>query len=370
MSTSAHIVGNSALGRPQFTQHRGFRKALNERVNAYLRDNNLPARDVPAMYLKTAIVLAWWLGTYLLLLLGHFPPVVNVVLCVVWAMAIAAVGFNVMHDANHGGYSDNPLVNKLVSLSAEMLGMSGFRWRIKHNAWHHAYTNIAGLDDDVEAFGLMRLTPRAPWKPLHKAQAWYFPVVYGLIGFDFILRDFLMVLFGKSDAQHVYPKLAAADKVVFWAGKLFFFVIMFALPLLVFPWWQVMIGFLIVMLTVGLVMGIVFQLAHINGAAAFPEPVGDPPHIDNEWAIHQVQATADFSPHNRPLSWYIGGLNYQVEHHLLPHVCHLNYPRLAPLVRATCEEFAIRYNCYPTWREAFASHWRQLRLLGRPGERL
>ena len=365
MSTSANLVGRSSLGRPQFTQQRGFRKALNERVNAYLRDNTIPARDVPAMYLKTAVVLAWWLGTYLLLLLGHLPPLVNIVLCVIWAMAIASVGFNVVHDANHNGYSDHPRVNRLVGLSALMLGMSGFRWRIKHNAWHHACTNILGFDDDVETYGLMRLTPRAPWKPRYKVQAWYFPVVYGLIGFDFIMRDFLMVLIGKTDANHVYPKMSAADKVTFWAGKLFFFAIMLALPLLVFPWWQVLVGFLIVMLTVGLVMGVFFQLAHINGDAAFPEPVGDPPHIDNEWAVHQVETTADFAPRNWLLNSYIGGLNYQIEHHLLPHICHLNYPRLAPIVRATCEEFGIRYNCYATWREALASHWRELRLLGR-----
>jgi linoleoyl-CoA desaturase len=365
LSTFVSAAGRSSLRRPQFTQQRGFRGALNERVNAYLRDKNIPARDVPAMYLKTAVVVAWWLGTYLLMLLGHFPPLVNIALCVVWALAIASVGFNVVHDANHDGYSNHRRVNRLVSLSAEMLGMSGFRWRIKHNAWHHVLTNIAGFDDDLETFGLMRLTPRAPWKPWYKFQAWYFPVVYGLIGLDFIMRDFMVALFGKSDANHVYPKMSAADKVTFWAGKLFYFAIMLALPLLVFPWWQVLIGFLIVMLTVGLVMGVIFQLAHINGDAAFPEPVGDPPYIDNEWAVHQVETTADFAPRNWLLNLYIGGLNYQIEHHLLPHICHLNYPRLAPIVRATCEEFGIRYNCYPTWRQALASHWRELRLLGR-----
>ena len=181
LSVSANKVEQPAVTRLRFTGQRDFRKTLNERVNAYLRDNHIPARDVPAMYVKTAIMLAWWLGAYLLLLLGHFPPLVNVVLCVVWAMAIAAVGFNVMHDANHNGYSDHPRVNKLVSLSAEILGMSGFRWRTKHNVWHHTYTNIAGFDDDVETFGLMRLTPREPWKPLFKAQAWYFPVIYSFI---------------------------------------------------------------------------------------------------------------------------------------------------------------------------------------------
>jgi linoleoyl-CoA desaturase len=347
-----------------FTQHRNFQKTLNQRVNAYLRDQPISGRDVPGMYFKSAFSLAWWLVTYLLLLLGHFPPWINVVLCLVWAMAIAAVGFNVMHDASHSGYSDHPRINKLMSLSGELLGMSGFRWRTKHNIWHHTYTNIAGFDDDVEAYGLIRLTPRAPWKPLHKLQAWYFPLVYGLIGFDFIMRDFMMVLFGRSDANHVYPKMDPASKVTFWAGKLFYVLIMFVFPLLVFPWWQVLIGFMIVMLTVGLIMGVIFQLAHINPDAAFPVPQGDPPHIDNEWAIHQVEATVDFAPHNWLLNFYIGGLNYQIEHHLMPHICHLNYPRLAPLVRATCEEFGIRYTCYPTWRSAFASHWRELRRLG------
>jgi linoleoyl-CoA desaturase len=364
LSTSTRVIAKSPVKSLPFTQRRDFHKTLNERVNAYLRENKLRGRDLPAMYLKTVVVLACWLGVYLLLLLGHFPTLINVGLCLVWALAIASVGFNIMHDANHKGYSDHPRVNKLVGLSAEMLGMSGFRWRIKHNVWHHTYTNIAGFDDDVETFGLMRLTPIAPWKPLHRGQVWYFPLVYSLIAFDFILRDFMMILFGKSDANHVYPKMSATDKITFWAGKLFFFLIMFGFPLLVFPWWQVLIGFFIVMLTVGLVMGVVFQLAHINGDAAFPEPVGDPQHIDNEWAVHQVETTADFAPHNWLLNFYIGGLNYQIEHHLMPHICHLNYPRLAPIVRATCEEFGIRYTCYPTWREAFACHLRELHLLG------
>jgi linoleoyl-CoA desaturase len=115
-------------------------------------------------------------------------------------------------------------------------------------------------------------------------------------------------------------------------------------------------------------MGVVFQLAHINGDTAFPEPVGSPQHVENEWAVHQVETTADFAPHNWLLNFYIGGLNYQIEHHLLPHICHLNYPRIAPILRATCEEFGVRYTCYSTWREAFACHVRELRLLGRKSE--
>jgi linoleoyl-CoA desaturase len=365
MTTAISRTEKASSRSLPFTRRGDFQKILNQRVDAYLQEHNLPKRDLPAMYLKTIVALAWWLGTYLLLLLGNFPTWVNLVLCLVWALAIASVGFNVMHDANHGGYSSNPKINKLASLSAELLGISGFRWRTKHNIWHHTYTNIAGFDDDVETFGLMRLTPREAWKPLYRGQAWYFPLVYSMIGFDFILRDFMMIFTGKSDENHVYPKMKPADQATFWFGKLFYFTVVFALPMLVFPWWQVLLGFAFVMLTVGLVMGVVFQLAHINGESDFPEPVGDPRHIENEWAVHQVETTADFAPHNRLLNFYIGGLNYQIEHHLLPHVCHLNYPRIAPIVKATCEEFGVRYTCYPTWRAAFAAHVKELRLLGR-----
>ena len=349
----------------RFTKQLGFRKSINEQVDAHFRATALPARDVPAMYAKTAIVFAWWLVAYLLILLGGFHPLVNLTLCVVWGFAIASIGFNVMHDANHGGYSSHAWVNKLFSLSAEFLGISGFRWRTKHNVWHHTYTNIAGMDDDIETYGTVRLSPHEPWKPMHRFQHWYFPIVYCFIGFDFIIRDFMMILTGKSDEQHVYPKLSTYDKIVFWGGKVFFFAIMIGLPLLVLPWWQVLIGFCVVLFTVGLLTGLVFQLAHIMEAAEYPEPVGDPLHIENEWAVHEVETTVNFAPRNRLLNWYIGGLNYQIEHHLLPHISHIHYPALAPIVKKTCEAFGIKYYSYPTWRQAFMSHWRALRDLGK-----
>jgi len=282
----------------------------------------------------------------------------------VWGLAIACVGFNVVHDANHNAYSNRPWVNKLVSLSAELIGMSGFRWRTKHDVWHHTYTNIAGYDDDLETFGVMRLTPRLPWKPLYRAQAWYYPLVYSFIGFDFILRDFAMAIVGRTDANHIYPRMGAADQVTFWIGKLFFVLVMFVLPMQVYPWWQVVLGFILAIGFSGILMGVIFQLAHINGDSLYVEPTGNPPHVEKEWAVQQVEATSDFAPHNWLINFYTGGLNYQVEHHLFPHICHLNYPRLAPIVQATCQEFGLPYHCFSTWRLAMAAHVSQLRTLG------
>ena len=115
MSATIDVIEKPAVRRLRFTQHRDFQKTLNERVNAYLRENHIPGRDVPAMYLKTAFALAWWLGDLPALAARPFLRRRSTSSCA-WCgrMAIASVGFNVMHDANHGGYSNHPLRQQAV----------------------------------------------------------------------------------------------------------------------------------------------------------------------------------------------------------------------------------------------------------------
>ncbi len=354
-----------------FSKQLGFRKVVTERVTTFLQEHKLPVRDAPAMYLKTAIVIAWWVGTYLLLMLGGFPWYINLGLCASFALAMGAVGFNIMHDANHGGYSDSPVVNKLLSFMLEPLGASSFAWRQTHNVWHHTYTNISGLDDDLETEGMMRMTPHEEWKPRYRFQHWYMPFVYGLTLFGFLIRDVRIYFTGRSTSTKVFPPMKTADKVTFWAGKLAFLTIMLVIPLLVHPWYQVLIGVLFVMVLFGLILASIFQLAHVMPDATFPEPAsqpmpadGDPLHIENEWAIHEVETTVNFGPQNKVLNWYAGGLNFQIEHHLFPKISHVHYASIAPIVRATCEEFGVRYNSYTSWIDAIIAHWRSLKWLG------
>jgi linoleoyl-CoA desaturase len=350
-----------------FTRHTGFRKTLNQRVDAYLKERRLSPRDVPAMYLKTFIVLGWWLGSYLLIMLAGLPPLVNLLLCVSFGLATAGLGFNIMHDAIHGAYSKRPWVNRLMGLTMELLGSSSVFWRQKHNVWHHTYTNVAGMDEDLETSGLLRFSPRDPWKPLHRYQHLYVPFVYSLAGLQWLLfRDFQIYFTGRTNVYYQYPPLSRNEKIQFWAGKTLILTLLLGLPLLVFPWWQVLIGFAVVMFTVGLALTTIFQLAHVMEQADFPEPTGDPLRIENDWAVHQAQTTVNFAPGNLALRWYAGGLNYQIEHHLLPHICHIHYPALSEVVRKTCEEFGVQYVVFPTWRAALASHLRILKQLGQP----
>ena len=365
MSVISIVKQKSAKSIP-FTRQFGFRKVLNERVETYLKERKLPARDLPAMYVKTAFVMGWWLLSYLLIMLGHFHPLVNVVLCVSFGLATAGIGFNIMHDAIHGAYSRSPIVNKLMGLTMELLGSSSAFWRQKHNIWHHTYTNIDGLDEDLETNGLLRFSPHDAWKPFHRFQHFYVPFVYSLAGMQWLLfRDFQIYFTGKTDEFHRYPPLNLKERAIFWGGKITILSILLVFPLLVFPWWQVLLGFLLVMFTIGLALTTIFQLAHVMDAAEFPEPSGDPLTINNEWAVHQVQTTVNFAPGNRILNWYAGGLNFQVEHHLFPHICHLHYPALSKIVQQTCAEFGLTYNSIPTWRGAIVSHLRVLKRLSR-----
>ncbi|HEX6550915.1 MAG TPA: fatty acid desaturase, partial [Gammaproteobacteria bacterium] len=114
----------------------------------------------------------------------------------------------------------------------------------------------------------------------------------------------------------------------------------------------------------GMVLSVVFQLAHCVEGAGFPEPDQHTGQIDNTWAVHQIESTINFARNNKVVCWLVGGLNFQIEHHLFPRICHTNYPALSKLVKQTCEEFGVRYRENPSFRSGIASHFRWLRRMG------
>lgn len=338
---------------------------MNQRVEEHIREHGIVVRDMPAMYGKTAVMFAWWIVSYLLILLAGLPMWANALLCISFGLAAAGIGFNVMHDANHDGYSNKPLVNKLLGWSVELIGMSSFIWRQQHNVWHHTYTNITGLDEGLEAEGAMRWSPHDDWKPIFKLQHWYWPLVYAASATSLLfVRNFKVYFTRKSGETFEYPKMKREDKIVFWSFRVFNALVLFVIPLFFFAWWQVLVGFLLMALMAGFVLATILQLAHVMDTVEFPEPTGDPMRIENEWAIHEVQTTVNFAPKNKLLNWYVGGLNYQIEHHLFPHMCHLNYPKIAPVVQQVCTEFGVSYKSYSTFREAIRDHVRTLKWLG------
>jgi linoleoyl-CoA desaturase len=350
-----------------FTGQQGFRKTLNQRVDAFVKAKGLQTRDIPAMYAKTGIVLAWWAISYALYLYAgvNWHWSLAILFSASFGLAVACIGFNIMHDSNHGGYSNNPRINRILGYSCELIGLSTFIWRQQHNVWHHTYTNIAGMDEGLETDGWLRSSPKDVWSPKHRFQHLYAPLVYAMAGIGLLIfRNYSVYFTGKSSEHFVYPKMSRADHITFWLGRIFNIILYVVLPFALLPWPLAVAGFLTFTLVTGTVFAHVLMLAHIHDGLAFAEPVGDPLHIENEWAVHQVITTMNFSPKNALINWYVGGLNYQIEHHLFPQLCHIVYPQIAPIVRDTCKEFGVAYRSDDSFWHAIFEHYRSLRAFG------
>ncbi|HEY9699142.1 MAG TPA: acyl-CoA desaturase [Trichocoleus sp.] len=351
--------------RVAFTQNIGFRKELNQRVNAYFRSANLTTRDNPAMYLKTAVIFSWVISAWAFTLFG--PPILwmKVIGCILLGGGIAAVGFSVGHDANHGGYSSRKWVNSLMGLTYDVIGVSSYLWRYRHNYLHHTYTNILGHDVEIHGDGLVRMTPYMEQQPYHKLQHLFINFVYAIIPFYWSIADVQMMLFKRHYHEHTLPQLKTSEVLTMLIGKVVWLGLFLGIPVLVgYSPLQALVGFTITYMVYGVLICNVFMLAHVLDTAEYIQPELDSNAIDDEWAVFQVRTTVDFAPKNAFLNWYLGGLNYQVVHHLFPQVCHIHYPQIAPILAEVCEEFGVKYQVYPTFRSALAANYRWLKYLG------
>ena len=368
-SAVAPVSRVASLPKVKFNGSDRFLRELRRRVDAYFERTGRPRRDCPEMYFKTATILAWFVAAYLLLLLVATSWWTVVPLAVVLGVAMAAIGFNIQHDAGHRAYSDRPWVNKVMALTMDLVGGSSYLWDWKHNAIHHTYPNINGHDDDINIGILGRLAPQQPRYPFHRYQGIYLWVLYGFLAVKWhLFDDFYNVAVGRIGG-HKIPRPKGKDLVVFIAGKVVFFSLAFGIPMLLHPWWAVLSVYAVAAFVSGLVLSVVFQLAHCVEEAEFPVPVPTADghaRMSTEWAVHQVQTTVDFARRSRALSWLLGGLNFQVEHHLFSKICHVHYPALSQIVEEVCHEFGVRYAAHRTFLAALASHFRWLVVMGRP----
>ncbi len=368
---TATLAASSATGQPRlkFSGSDRFIRELRRRVDAYFERTGRRRCDCPQMYFKTASILAWFFAAYLLLLFVVTSWWMILPLAVVLGLSMAAIGFNIQHDGGHKAYSDRRWVNKIMALTLDLMGGSSYMWNWKHNAIHHTYPNIDGQDEDIDVGMLARLSPQQKRFWFHRLQGIYLWLLYGFLAIKWhFFDDFYNLATGRIGA-HKIPRPRGKDLLVFIGGKVLFFSLAFAIPVLLHPVWAVLAVYTIAAFVSGVVLSIVFQLAHCVGEADFPAPIPMPDggeRMQTEWAVHQVQTTVDFARQNRVISWFLGGLNFQVEHHLFSRICHLNYPALSKVVEETCHEFGIRYAANKSFFSALASHFRWLVLMGRP----
>jgi linoleoyl-CoA desaturase len=346
-----------------------FIRELRKQVDAYFERTGRSRRDCAQMYFKTATIMAWFFGSYFLLLFAASSLWMIVPLTVVLGLAIAAIGFNIQHDGGHRAYSEHQWVNRTMALTLDMMGGSSYLWDWKHNSIHHTYTNVEGHDDDINLGFLGRLAPQQPRLKFHRLQGIYLWFLYGFMAIKWHLVDDFYQIWKGRIGQHKIPRPKGKDLVVFITGKVVFASLAFVIPMLLHPWWAVLSVYVGAAFVSGVVLSVVFQLAHCVGEANFPVPVLGPngaERMQTDWAVHQVQTTVDFARSNRILCWFLGGLNFQVEHHLFHKICHVHYPALSKLVEQTCREFGITYNEHKTFVSAVGSHFRWLVEMGRP----
>lgn len=348
-------------------QQREFVAALRKNVHAWFSEHHIDTKGNAAMYVKTVVLLLLYCVPFILILTVPVTALAAIVLLVVMGIGMAGVGMSVMHDAVHGAYSRHKWVNTMMGGTIYLIGSSVTTWSIQHNYLHHTFTNITGYDEDIETKGFVRLSRNAPWKSYQRFQQFYAFLFYGFMTLAKLVGDFPQLLhYNRSGLTRTRKEKPTKELVRMMITKTVYLLVIIGLPLWLtsFAWWQVLIGFLIMHMTGGMIMSVIFQMAHVVQLTAQPMP-DDEGIIHNEWMVHELQTTCDFAPRNALLGWYIGGLNYQIEHHLFPNICHIHYKSIAPIVEQTARQYGISYHVIPTFTAAIASHFRTLRELGK-----
>jgi linoleoyl-CoA desaturase len=297
--------------------------------------------------------------------LVFFTPSVWIAIpeCIFFGLLTAAIGFNVMHDGAHGSFSKYPFLNKIAGSSLNFLGGSAIMWNMKHNIIHHTYTNIDGIDDDIEARPWLRFATTQKKMKLHKFQQYYFWFLYALLHLMWIFMSDYQKYFKRKIGPIPLRKMTLYEHISFWTAKLIYAFMLIVLPILLLGFTTWLIGFLLITMVTGFAISIVFQLAHTVEHTDFPLP-GDSGKIENEWAIHQIHTTANFATKNKTISWLLGGLNFQIEHHLFPRISHVHYPAISKIIKKTCGEYGINYIEFPKMTQAIVSHVHYLKRLG------
>lgn len=344
-----------------------FFNVLKSRVDNYFTENNIRRNANGQMVLKTIVLLSAYTLPFITLLV--FPLSFGGIILVftIMGFSLAGIGMGIMHDAAHNSYSTNAGVNKWLSYSLNLIGGMVYNWKLQHNVLHHTYTNIHGMDDDIEDKLVLRFSPHSEAKGFHKYQYIYVFFFYAILSLYWVVaKDFVQQLkYGKNGVSRVSIKENKKNFYKTVAVKGLYFLYIFGLPCILFNYafGDIFVGFLLMHAIGGLTLGLIFQLAHSVEETSWPLPDenGD---IKNDWAIHQLNTTANFARHNKALGWYIGGLNFQVEHHLFPNICHVHYPEISEIVKSTCEEYDIPYLDSPTFWTALRSHLRMLKKFG------
>lgn len=344
-----------------------FFKVLKKRVNTYFKENNIEKQANTKMKIKTAVMISLYFLPWILMLTNVFSgfwPVFG--LWIMMGIGMSGIGLSIMHDANHGCYSRNQKVNKTLGFLINFLGAYHVNWKIQHNVLHHTYTNIDELDEDI-INPVLRFSPHQDRKPINRIQAFYAPFLYSIMTLYWVFsKDFAQVKrYERKDLLKTQGLTLKKALTHLYFHKIWYLILFLVLPIVLtnVPWWQSIIGFLSMHFLCGLALALIFQPAHVIEDTEFFVP-DENSSVENNFAIHQMKTTSNFARKSRILSWFVGGLNYQIEHHLFPNICHIHYKDISKIVKETAKEYGVPYYEHKTFFAAVKSHFTLLHQLG------
>lgn len=344
-----------------------FFRTLNKRVNDYFKDNNIQRTGNWKLWVKTIVMFALFLTPYFVMLTSDIPGWLQLILTIIMGIGMAGVGMNVMHDGNHGSFSNKPWVNRLMGSSIYILAGNVYNWQVQHNVLHHTYTNIHGHDEDLEAGRILRFSKHSKWQKHHKFQHYYSVLLYGLLTINWAITTDWQQMKRYTKRKLSYGKFPSP--ILNWSklviSKIIYVGMWIVIPMVFMDiaWWKILLGFFLMHYVAGLILSVVFQLAHVMEEAEMPLPEEDG-KMKNTWAIHQLNTTVNFSTKNRIVNWFTGGLNHQVEHHIFPNISHIHYTHISKIVKETAKEFNLPYKEYKTTRKAIIAHFSHLKTMG------
>ena len=348
-------------------QGTGFMAALKQKTDAYFKANNITPYGNSALIGKTIVIFAIFITLYVWLV--FFTPENGwfaLFLSGLFGCSMALIGFNIMHDGSHDSFSGNPKVNTAMAYTLNFLGGDAYFWKQKHVVNHHTYTNVEGMDDDLDAGMFFRFHHGQKKRGIHKFQHIYWILLYGMLYFMWIVsKDTKKYINQRISPNSPKFKFTVKHHILFWGSKIVHLALFIGLPLyMIGP--KMFIGYVFACYLLGWILSVVFQMAHVVDHTEFVTPTytTDKQVIENEWAIHQVKTTSDFATKSAFLTWARGGLNFQVEHHLFPRISHVHYPAINKIVRETCAEYGIPFLEHRTFLDAIKSHVKHLKFMG------
>lgn len=341
-----------------------FFSVLRSRVDAYFKNNEISKYANRTMVMSTVIILTLHIATYVLILSDIFTPWVLFLLAALHGFLTAQIGLNIGHDAIHGTYSKKRKVNKRMSIIFNLVGANDYLWGLTHNLMHHTYTNIPNYDEDLNQPKVLRVSPEIKRKKIHRFQHYYAFALYSVASLMWVfVKDYITFFtpnLGRQGKKH-----EAKEYFRLFGYKFAYYTLFIIVPILVLDYqvFWILLGFLVSHIVEGLTLALIFHLAHLVEGTDFPEP-DEKGSMENSWAVHQLFTTANFARKNVLANYICGGLNFQIEHHLFPQICHVHYWRISPIVKRTALDFGLPYNENKTFFQALGSHFRFLKKMG------